>query len=98
MVARRTLAEVAARAKELGHVAELTQRGPWPEHGDPHPKFYVTCSCGWVMKAKRNQKEALRSVVWHYGRMIGETDGLARKNGVSVQKNAGRLADSPSVG
>ena len=94
----RTFSELAARANELGHSCEVLQRGPWPEHDDPHPKFFVTCSCGWKAKAKREQREAVRTVAWHYGRMIGESDGIARRNGVAKRKNGSRVADTPAVG
>lgn len=77
----RTAPEILARAAELGHVVAVEVRGPWPEHNDPHPKYFLTCTCGFVGKAQRSLKAAKQSVAWHLGKAIGqaydETNGLA---------------------
>lgn len=60
-------------AREHGHELQITQRGPWPEHGDPHPKYRVTCSCGWSQKAQsRSRKAANTWMAWHLGDVISD--------------------------
>ncbi len=85
----RPIAEIATRAAELGHVPDIEVRGPWPEHGDIHPKYYCSCSCGWKFKAVvRSEKNAMRWVVAHISVAVGENDGLVRKGFTSeMQKN-----------
>jgi hypothetical protein len=79
------LRDLAARAKELGHVGDVDVRGPWPEHGEIHAKYYVRCSCGWEFKAAvRSERNAIRWVVFHLGKAVGERDEVSQRNGVSV--------------
>ena len=68
----RTASEILARAAELGHVMTVQKRGPWPEHGDPHPKWYVSCACGKTFAATRSEKAASAAVSWHLGKAIGQ--------------------------
>ncbi len=83
-----TAKEQLRRAHELGHDFTVEQRGPWPEHDDPHPKFYLHCSCGWKGKgAMRSKKGA---------------SGLLIRHMISVQQQWDehqheRPADSPTV-
>lgn len=74
-----TAPEILARAAELGHVVSVRKTGPWPEHGDPHPKWFVSCECGKTFAATRSEKSARASVTWHLGRAIGE--GFDQTNG-----------------
>lgn len=80
---RRTMQEITDRANALGHTVVMDIRGPWPEHGDPYPKVYAKCSCGWSAKTSRVIKVSLSSVAYHYGKVVGEHDGLARNNGLA---------------
>lgn len=57
--------ERLARAIELGHQVHLEQRGPWPERGDRHPKFYVSCSCGWTGTVTRSSVAAGGKIGYH---------------------------------
>ena len=78
-----TAREQLERAHELGHDFRVETRGPWPEHGDLHPKYYLSCSCGWTPKnATRSRKAANTFMAWHMGKVIadGEDQG-ARVNG-----------------
>lgn len=69
-----TAAEQLLQARELGHELSVVQRGPWPEHGDPHPKFYVACTCGWSSKgAARSRKGANFYLVRHLGFVLAES-------------------------
>lgn len=68
-----TAREQLAAARELGHELTVRKRGPWPEHGDPHPKFYVACSCGWESgRAWRSQRAASAAMAWHLGKVIAD--------------------------
>jgi hypothetical protein len=69
-----TAREQLELGRAYGHELSVVQRGPWPEHGDPHPKFYVSCSCGWDGRAVRSRKTANGSMIWHLSRAIA--DGL----------------------
>lgn len=59
-------------AHERGHDLEVHQRGPWPELGDPHPKYYLRCSCGYVAATRRSKKALNSAMVWHLGKVIAE--------------------------
>lgn len=74
--------EQLVAARELGHELSVRQTGPWPEHNDPHPKYFLTCSCGWAPKGSSRSRVALNArMVWHLGEVLGK--------GVSVPPKAG---------
>lgn len=77
-----TAKEQLLRAQELGHELSIITRGPWPEHNDPHPKYWLRCSCGWSPNGSSRSRKALNArMVWHLGQVLAE--------GVSSPKNAG---------
>lgn len=65
-----TAKEQLEAARAAGHELSVVQRGPWPEHGDPHPKFYISCTCGWEGRAVRSRKAANASLSWHLAKAI----------------------------
>lgn len=69
------------RARDLGHVLSVVKRGPWPEHGDPHPKWFISCTCGWVGASVRSESARNAGMIWHLGKAIAEVDSR-RVNGV----------------
>lgn len=85
-----------ARAAELGHVMAVQKRGPWPEHGDPHPKWYVSCSCGKAFSASRSERAAKSSIAWHIGKVIGQAD--APTNGTTPPPSSRAKAAGPAHG
>lgn len=77
-----TVREQLLTARDLGHVLSVETRGPWPEHGDPHPKYFVTCTCGYRGKAAaRSRRGASFYVVGHLGRVIGLEEQARTVNG-----------------
>lgn len=69
------LENLVARATELGHVVDV-QRRDFPEYDVP-PKFYLTCACGWKFGHQvRTETNAIRLVVFHLGKAVGEADGI----------------------
>ncbi len=69
------------RAIELGHLADLEHRPPPAEAPAGFAKWWAVCSCGYRSSAKRAEKEAVRTVLWHLGKVVGETDGVRSLNG-----------------
>lgn len=59
-------------AAEAGHEIYVRETGPWPEHGDPHPKLWIECTCGWKSTARRSRKAANGTMAWHLGKAIQE--------------------------
>ena len=98
----RSAPEILARAAELGHVMAVERRGPWPEHGDPHQKIYVTCTCGFVASATRSEKAAQGTVAWHLGKAIGQaydvTNGQASPAHPAAPAGAMRARSAPDAG
>lgn len=77
-----TAKEQLLRAHELGHDLTIRQTGPWPEHNDPHPKYFLRCSCGWAPNGSSRSRKALNArMTWHLGKVIAE--------GVSLPPRAG---------
>jgi len=75
-----TAKEQLSRALELGHELHVVTRGPWPELGDPHPKYYLTCSCGWEAHGTSRSRKALNArMAWHLGQVLA--DGVSRPAG-----------------
>lgn len=85
-----------ARAAELGHEVYVTRRGPWPEHGDPHEKIYVSCTCGYRAAATRSERAAKGTVAWHIGKVIGQAD--APTNGTAPPPSSRAKAAGPAHG
>ena len=68
-------------ARAHGHTLQVEKRGPWPEHGDPHPKWYVSCTCGWTGRAVRSEKALNGTMVWHLSKAIADAVSSDRVNG-----------------
>jgi hypothetical protein len=68
-----TAREQLLLAREHGHELMIETRGPWPEHGDPHPKYYVSCTCGWHARTQsRSRKAANAYMAVHLGKAIAD--------------------------
>lgn len=73
--------EQLLRAHALGHDLTVDVRGPWPEHGDPHAKYRLKCSCGYSSTARRSRAALNQAMVWHLGRVISDDLAGGRVNG-----------------
>lgn len=65
-----TAREQLLRARELGHELSIEQRGPWPEHGDLHPKYWLRCTCGYESTTRRSRQALNGTMAWHLGKAI----------------------------
>jgi len=74
-----TAREQLQLAQEAGHELYVQERGPWPELGDPHPKFYVKCTCGWEGRVVRSRKALNSTMVSHLIKAVSE--GVERRRG-----------------
>jgi len=79
--------ELAEAARALGHVLEVDRRDF--DEFDAPPKFYVTCSCGYVATVRRTERTALEVAAWHIGKAVGESGEIFRRNG-AVSPRAAR--------
>ncbi len=72
--------QIAARG---GHNLRVETRGPWPEHGDPHPKYRLHCTCGFSSRNVRSQKALNTSMIWHLSKVVADGLDEERRQGVS---------------
>lgn len=80
--------EQLRQALELGHEPFLDRR-TFAEAGVP-PKIRLRCSCGYESTWRRSEKAALGALVWHLGKVLGESDARdaeMRRNGVRLRQN-----------
>lgn len=63
----------------LGHVCRIEKRGPWPEHGKIHPKYYVMCSCGYEGRVVMTEPMALEKIAVH---LMKEIKAIRQNGGV----------------
>jgi hypothetical protein len=76
-----TAREQLQLAQEMGHELRVETRGPWPEHGDPNPKYVIACTCGWRSTARRSRSAANGAMAWHLGRAIADAVDSRRQVG-----------------
>lgn len=67
-----TAKEQLLRARELGHELRIEAAGPWPEHGDPNPKYWIECTCGYRSTARRSRSAAGGVLAWHLGKVLAD--------------------------
>ncbi len=67
-----TAREQLLAARDRGHELSVIQRGPWPEHGDPNPKWVVSCTCGYQSRSRRSKSAVNSAMVIHLGKAISE--------------------------
>lgn len=80
-----TAREQLERAHDLGHDVFVITKGPWPEHNDPHPKYFVRCSCGYRAKAAaRSQRGANFYLVRHLSSVIA--DGMLAEDSATARQ------------
>ena len=78
---RALLIRQAQQAAALGHRVDIEsrdRRDEFPEQGHAAVKWWVVCSCGYRSTARATQAQALGTVFWHVGQVVG--DG-GRRNG-----------------
>jgi hypothetical protein len=98
-----TAREQLLLAKESGHQLQVETRGPWPELGDPNPKFYVSCSCGWEGRVVRSAVAMKASLGWHLGKAVADAleqrqeESAARRRAGDRQAGS-RVAGAPAGG
>lgn len=81
--------EQLRQALELGHEPSIVRRD-FPDHPGAPPKFWLRCTCGYESTARRSEKAALSTIVWHLGKVLGESDAREtemRRNGAHLRQN-----------
>ena len=63
--------EQLLEAKRLGHELRLVRR---EFEGDIPPKIRLVCTCGYESTWRRSEKAAMGTLVWHLGKVLGESD------------------------
>ena len=74
--------EQLLEAKRLGHELSLVRR---EFEGDIPPKIRLVCTCGYESTWRRSEKAALGVLIWHLGKVLGESDRHAQekaRNGI----------------
>src|SRR5690242_8252611 len=90
-------------AAEAGHELRVVKRGPWPEHGDPNPKWYVSCSCGWEARAVRSKVAMNGTLAWHLSAAVADalearSDArAASRRRLGDQAGGSRVAGAPGA-
>jgi hypothetical protein len=84
-----TAREQLLRARDLGHELSVHEAGPWPEYGDPHPKYWLRCSCGYESTARRSRKALSGTMAWHLGKVLGLEDERTRRDGLAPRRAVG---------
>ncbi len=86
---RMSVREQLLEAKRLGHELSTVRRDF--SNGEP-PKIRLVCTCGYESTWRRSEKAVAGTVVWHIGKVLGESD--ARE--AEMRRNGGALRQNPA--
>lgn len=83
--------EQLRQALELGHEPYIVRR-EFTDHPGAPPKIKFRCSCGYESTWRRSESAVKGTMVWHLGKVLGESDARAAE----IQRNGGHVRQNPA--